>query len=480
MQEADYREIKGKIVSGVFALTSRTVVLQVVSFFSTFILTILLSPSIFGVFFVVSAVISFLSYFSDIGFAAALVQKKEEPTRAEYVTSFTIQQILVGSIVIISIFLSPVFSSFYNLGSDGLLLLRALLASFFLSSLKTIPSIILERKLDFQLLIIPQILETVVFYLLAIILALLGWGITSFAWAAVARGIVGLVAIYMISPWKVGIGISFTALRHLLAFGIPFQTNSILALVKDDLMTIFLGKILPFSQVGYIGWAKKWAEAPLRLIMDSIVRVTFPAYSRLQSDSKVLGRAIEKSFFFLAFFIFPVTALMIIFIKPLIQIIPKYTKWEPALISFYLFSFAVIFAAFSSPIVNALNATGRIKTTLVLMVVWTILTWMLVPALTVTFGYNGVAEGAFIISFTGVLPIIIMKKIVNFRIIHVLYKPLVATLFTSVAVFFVLQFANNLPGVIIAAVSAAVIYGLFAWIWMKTDILPYLPKFRSR
>ncbi|EKE20450.1 MAG: hypothetical protein ACD_7C00580G0002, partial [uncultured bacterium] len=64
MQETEFAEVKGKIVSGVFALTTRTLILQIISFIATFILTILLTPAVFGVFFVVSAVISFLSYFS--------------------------------------------------------------------------------------------------------------------------------------------------------------------------------------------------------------------------------------------------------------------------------------------------------------------------------------------------------------------------------------------------------------------------------
>jgi len=474
----EFTEIKGKIVSGVFALTSRTVILQVIAFVSTFILTILLSPSIFGIFFVVSAVISFLSYFSDIGFAAALIQKKEEPTREEYVTSFTIQQILVGSIVIISFILSPFFSSFYKLGDSGLFLFKALLVSFVLSSFKTIPSIILERKLDFELLVIPQILETIIFYSSAIIMALFGWGIVSFAWAAILRGIVGLIAIYIICPWKLGLGISVHALKHLLSFGVPFQVNSILALVKDDLMTIFLGKILPFSQVGYIGWAKKWAEVPLRLIMDSIVRVTFPAYSRLQADSKILSKAIEKSFFFLALFIFPVNILMVFFINPFVQIIPKYSKWEPALFSFYLFAFSSVFAAFSSTVINALNATGRIKTTLIIMVIWTILTWILIPIFVFFYGYNGVAISAFIISFTGIIPIIIMKRIIKFKIFSVLYKPLISTFFIACMMFFILKLSTNFKTIFISLPALVFIYGLLVWMWMRKDILPYLPKIK--
>lgn len=477
MEEAEVLAVKDKIVRGVFALTTRTFILQIIAFISTFILTILLSPSIFGVFFLVSAVISFLAYFSDIGLAAALIQKSSEPRNDELATVFTIQQILVGTIVVIFVFLSPIIAGFFNLNNDGLFLLQALLVSFFLSSLKTIPSILLERKLEFKLLIVPQILETLSFYLVAIILALNGKGIASFAWAAIARGVIGVISIYVISPWRISIGISFQAFRELITFGLPFQANSILALIKDDLMTIFLGKILPLSQVGYIGWAKKWAEVPLRLIMDSVIRVTFPAYARLQKDQKILGRAIEKSLFFLALLTFPATALLIIFIKPFIFIIPKYIKWEPALSSFYFFAVASLAAVFSSPLVNALNAIGKIRITLVLMIMWTVLTWFLVPFFVLIRGFNGVAFAAFIISFTSFLPLIVMKHYVKFQIIKLTYKPFIATLVMILFTYPFLIYFQSFTIVIITFILAVSIYAFFIYFWMRRELTPYIPRF---
>ena len=476
MEEVDYTVVKNKIIGGVFALTTRTFILQIIAFVSTFVLTILLSPSIFGIFFIVSAVISFLSYFSDIGLAAALIQKPKEPTREELVTVFTTQQILVGSIIIVAFILSPTFATLYKLEGDGLFLFQALLISFFLSSLKTIPSVLLERKLEFRLLIIPQLLETSIFYFIAIIFALKGTGIASFAWAAIARGIIGVITIYLISPWQISIGISVSVFKRLLSFGLPFQANSILALIKDDLMTIFLGKILPFAQVGYIGWAKKWAEAPLRLIMDSVIRVTFPAYARLQGNKEILGRAIEKSLFFLALLTFSTTALLVLFIRPMIYLIPKYIKWEPAIFSFYLFAFASIVASFSSPIVNALNAIGKIKTTLILMIMWTVLTWILVPIMVIFFGFNGVAVAAFVISFTGLLPLSIMRRFVKFKIFSPIYKSFIATLIMAIPTYLLLSLTNNLPFVIISFFVAVSIYGLVAWFWMREEILPYIPQ----
>lgn len=473
--------IKNKIVSGVFALTSRNILISIFSLIANFILTILLEPEYFGIFFVVSAVISFLSYFSDIGLAAALIQKKAEPTRRELVTVFTIQQILVILIILIVALLSPFISGIYKLNSAGSFLLYALLFSFFLSSLKTIPSILLERKLEFGLLAIPQVIETLVYYLTAIILAKLSYGIYSFAWAAIARGLVGLIIIYMIERWPIGLGLHLDSVKNLISFGIPFQTNSLLALVKDDLLTLFLGGIFAQNknQLGYIGWAKKWAESSLRVIMDSIVRVTFPAFARLQDNKDLLGRAIEKVIFYLALFIFPTTAILILFMKSIVYIVPKYSKWEPALFSFYLFAGASIFSAFSSPLVNALNSIGKIKKTLLLMIMWTSMTWLLVPVMIHFFGYNGVAMASLLIALTGIIPILMMRRIVFFHIIRPIMKPLVSTILFVIPVLFILQAPPSIWRLIISLLFSLSLYSVFCLIWMKGELatlMPYLIK----
>ena len=224
-------EIKRRSISGVVALTSRTFMLQIIALIATFILTVLLDPATFGIFYVVTAIINFLNYFSDIGLAAALIQKKDEPSNEDLATTFTIQQLLVTSAVLVVLFLSAMIARFYKLDINGLFLLRALALAFFLSSLKTIPSVLLERKLDFQKLVVPQIVETSVFYVTAIVLAYKHFGVASFAWAAILRGISGTAMLYLIAPWQPILHVSIKSAKRLLAFGIPYQANSFLALV---------------------------------------------------------------------------------------------------------------------------------------------------------------------------------------------------------------------------------------------------------
>ncbi len=135
MEEIDIGVITQRSIRGVFALVSRTFAIQVIGLVANLLLTIFLSPSVFGVYFVVSAAIAFLSYFSDIGLAAALIQKKEQITKEELRTTFTIQQILVISVVVIALVLSNFVRTFYHLDADGVLLFQALVVSFFFSFL---------------------------------------------------------------------------------------------------------------------------------------------------------------------------------------------------------------------------------------------------------------------------------------------------------------------------------------------------------
>lgn len=479
-EDVDIALIKKRSLTGVVALTSRTFILQLISFGATFLLTIFLSPQIFGVFYVVSAIINFLGYFSDIGLAAALIQKKEDLTQEDLATTFTIQQLLVGTAVVLSLVFSGQIAQFYYLDPAGLWLLRALVVSFFLSSLTTIPSILLERKLQFDKLIIPQIVQTLGFYLVAVYLAWRGMGITSFTWAVLTRAILGLIAMYIVSPWRITLRISRGVARRLLRFGIPFQLNGFIALLKDDLLTVFLGKVLPFAQVGYIGWAKKWAEVPLRLIMDNVVRVTFPAFSRLQESQEHLQAAVEKTLFGISLTIFPISVGLLFFVQPLIGIIPKYAKWEPAILAFYLLTVSSVFAGLTTPLTNALNAIGKIKVTLMLMVVWTALTWVLTLTLIHFFGFNGVPMAFLVVATTIVYVVYLVKKFIRFSFWKSIIWPLTAGLIQAAWYAVFMRILPHTPTFLaVIAGTGGILYVGLAWLFERKRITDTIASFRT-
>jgi O-antigen/teichoic acid export membrane protein len=436
MEELDIATVTKRSIRGVFALVSRTFFIQIISLAVVTVLYAQLKEAEIGVFFLVSASIAFLSYFSDIGLAAALIQKKEALTDEDLKTTFTIQQVLVGTVVIIALLLSGFVGQIYKLNHEGVLLFQALVISFFLSSLKTIPSIILERSLRFDKLVIPQIVETIVFNVVVLICALKGYGLMSYTYAVLGRGVSGLAMMYAIAPWRIGVSFSKTVAKKLLSFGIPFQGNSILALIKDDLLILYLGTVLPLAQLGYIGFAQKWAYTPLRLVMDNMIRITFPSFSRLAHDSVHLGKAIEKSLFATVSLIFPALTGLVLLAPYFITHIPKYQKWEPAVFSLALFAVNAALSSISTPLTNALNATGKVKITLYLMIFWTVATWVLTPLSLMWFGFNGVAFTSALISTSVVGVVFLVKRQVSFGLTHVLLAPTVSTIVMGVVIYF--------------------------------------------
>jgi O-antigen/teichoic acid export membrane protein len=426
--EISLETVKERSVRGVVVLTGRTFLLQIIGLIAQLFLFAYLGKYEFGVFAIVSAIINFLVYFSDIGLAAALIQKKEKPTDSDLKTTFFVQQFLVLTIIGVVIALTPFFTQRYALNHEGQILLYALAGSLFLSSLKSIPSVLLERKLEFIKLVFPQILEQVVYNVILVILAMKGFGLASFTFAVLARGVIGVITIYILQPWIPGFAFSRKTLAGLFKFGVPYQINTFLATFKDDGMTLVLGSILGPAGVGILSFAQKIARLPLTFFMDTVTRVTFPAFSRMQDEKADLERSVTRSIFFICLLVFPSLVGISILAPILVRVIPKYNQWIPALIPIVFISINFVFAAATTQLTNLLNAIGKIKITFYLMIMWTVLTWAFVPILAIKFNVIGASIGYSLVGLSSVAAIFISKKYVNFSITDSMIKPAIGSI----------------------------------------------------
>ncbi|MGH7246418.1 MAG: oligosaccharide flippase family protein, partial [Candidatus Levyibacteriota bacterium] len=330
---------------------------------------------------------------------------------------------------------------------------------------------ILERDLHFEKLVIPQIVETFFFNLAAVVFAVMGFGVTTFTYAVLLRGISGCITIYIISPWKIRLGFSKKVAKHLLSFGIPFQTNSILALLKDDLLIAYVGKILPLAQVGYIGFAQKWAFTPLRLIMDNVIRITFPSFARLQHEKEHLAKGIEKSLFVLGLTIFPSLVGLVILAPSFLLVVPRYQKWEPAVLSLAFFAINAALSSISTPLTNALNAIGKIKVSLYLMIFWTITTWIITPLFIFWFGFNGFAAASAVIAGSVVIVVPLTRKFVQFSIVD-LRVPVIATVVMGIFLFFFIKlFPTSIFSILLSIVAGGMLYLGVAYFLARDEVV---------
>lgn len=467
----DLKNIKSRTIFSVLSLFFQSGYSAFLGLIANLILTILLSPLVFGMYITVLSIISLFNYFSDIGLAAALIQKKDI-TDEDIKTTFTIQQLLIITLITIGFLATNFVGKFYKLPREGIYLYWGVLIGFFISSLKTIPSVFLERKVHYHKIVIVQIIENTVFYITATILAILKFGIMSFTYAVIMRAIVGLIVIYSISFWIPKIGVSVKSLKKLLTFGVPFQASSFLALFKDDLITLFLGKVIGFTGLGYIGWAKKWAEAPIRIIMDNVSRVLFPVISRLQHDKDKIGRLMEKIIYYQTLLLAPIILGLALIMPSMISILPKYSKWAPALPYFYIFCVSAFLSSYSSPFMNLFNALGKVKISFSFMLFWTIITWIFTPLLTKIFGLYGFPVTQIFLSLTFVAVIIQANKIVRFDFIKSVDKAIFSSLMMGAfALFFLIYIPRGIPQLILTSVIAITSYFILLKYLFKIDLI---------
>lgn len=459
MDKLDVTTVGRRSIQGIFALISRTFFINVISYAVSLVIFTTLTPLDFGIYIAAIAGQRLISFFTDFGFGAALVQKRDELKENDLKTAFTIQVVLTLLLFIGVVIFRESISSFFRLGEQALQLFLVLVFCIFLSSFKTIPSILLERSIRFQKLIIPQIAESLIFNLLLVLLVLQEYGISSYTWAFLISGILGIPFYYFVAPWKIGFGIDRQSLKNL-RYGVAFQAKNILATIKDDVLTIFLAKTLSFVELGYIGFGQRNAFFAYRFIVDNVTKVTFSTYARIQDDTRMLKATIEKSLFLVSTAIFPLLFGLITVAPYVIAYFPRWQqKWEPAILSLTFFSLNALISSLSGILVNVLDATGRVKITLRLMVVWTALTWILTPVGIYFFGYNGVAIASFLVTLTIGVTIYLVKQIVDFRFLGSIYKPLFCSGIMAVFVYLLAKFyARDLLSLSIIIVLGGLFY----------------------
>ncbi len=434
-----------------------------------------------GLFAAVSEIVAILGYFSDVGLAAALIQKKKKPNLRDVRTTFTIQQILVVSLLLVLLSISPFVPQIQNLEPAGKHLLYALMIGFFTSSLKTIPSVLLERSLRFDILSVIDLVEITAFNLIAVVLAWRGWGTESYVWAVLARSILGLAVTYILKPWPIGFAFSKKSIKKLFKFGVPYQLNSLLATVKDRLSNVFMWGIVGSAGIGITSWAQKWSQFPLRFLMDAVMRVTFPGFSRLQKSKEHLKLAIEKSIFYISSFVFPALVLMCFMIVDLTNIVPKYEKWQIALFALFAYSVNSLLASVTTPITNAFNAVGKIKITFHLMIMWTVLTWTLLPFLAYKMGYNGIALFQIIVGLTSIFVWWLAQKHLSIEVFKTVSKPFFASLIVTIVLIFVhIAFSSSpLLDLVLKALIGSIVYGFIMYLLAKKEIYWFINTLSS-
>ena len=295
-------------------------------FIRTIILARLLVPADFGLLGIAMLAIATLETFSQTGFGAALIQKKDN-VESYLDTAWTVS-VIRGIVLFLILFLSaPVIAKFFN-SPQATLIIRVIAVSTLLSGFRNIGILFFQKELEFNKQFFYELSGTLVDLTVAITLAFILRNVWALVWGGLAANFVRLFMSYIIQPYRPRIKFEKEKFQELFVFGRWVVGSGILVFLITQGDDIFVGKMLGVTALGLYQMAYLISNLPATEITKVISQVAFPAYSKLQDELPKLREAYLKVLQLTAFISIPLAGGIFILAPEFTQIFLG-DKWMP-------------------------------------------------------------------------------------------------------------------------------------------------------
>ena len=283
---------------------------RALGFVRTIILARLLTPEDFGLLGIGILAISTLDTFSQTGFHAALIQKKQD-TSSYLDIAWTISVIRGILLFIVLLLFAPVIATFLKY-PQATLVVRLIAVTILFSGCTNIGMVLLQKELEFNKKFVYEFSATIVDLVVSIFLAFFLKSVWALVWGGLSAGFVKLLMSYLIHPYRPKIKFDKEKFNNLFSFGKWVLGGSILVFLITKGDDIIVAKMLGVTSLGLYQMAYLIANLSATEITHIISQVTFPAYSKIQNDVCRLREAYIKVLKITSFMAIPLTGCIFI------------------------------------------------------------------------------------------------------------------------------------------------------------------------
>lgn len=279
------RSIKWSVLNEIVSRTFQPVVFL--------ILARLLSPNDFGLASAATIVINFSQLFWDAGLGKALIQTKEDPELAANVV-FWMNVALGLTIYLILFITAPLIALFFH--SPGFEpVLRVVGLQIIIQSLSSVQQALLMRDMGFRRLFNVRLVTALVPGLFSIPIALAGFGVWALVVGTLAGSIANLVMLWSRSTWRPKLGLDQKLAKRLFRFGFWVVGESFVAWFMNWGDNLIVGHFFGTIALGVYAVAWNICNLIYGLLLNPILPVLYPTFSRLQDDRKALQAAFQRA-----------------------------------------------------------------------------------------------------------------------------------------------------------------------------------------
>lgn len=319
-------------VRGVKWTTAATVLTAALQIGYTAVMARLLDPAAFGLVAMAGVVLRFGSYFAEMGLGHALVQRATidaDDVRAAFTASLGLGLAVAG----LAWLAAPLAVLVLN-NADVVPLVRVQALGFALVGLGATATSLLRRDMRFEALAKVEVAAYVLGYGgVGIGMARLGAGVWSLIAASLAQQFFAAAFSYAVARHPLRFTLQRAPYARLLGYGGRVSVVGFLEFINGNLDTLLIGRLLGSVLLGIYNRAYMLLYLPMYFLTNSLARVAFPAFSRIQNDLPRVRALYLTSSTLVATLVLPVCAGVAVAAPELVQVLlgPRWAASVPIL-----------------------------------------------------------------------------------------------------------------------------------------------------
>lgn len=305
-----------------------TVLAQGITVVQTVVLGRLLGPYEIGVFTAGSVLVSSLVVVAQGSLGHAVIQREhdlEDAANTALVVTFLTGLVLAIGLAAASPLIGMVFHDtrigLIAMACSGLALLHAC---------TTVPDALMQRAFRFRRRIVIDPAVSLIFAVVAITFAALGYGAWSMVIGTYASTVSWVALSWWLAKWRPLRGrFSVRMWRDLARFSFPVFLDVVAERSREVVEQVLVGRWLGGSALGQYRYGYRIASLPSLGIIQICSYVLFPAFSRIAGDAERFRSAFLRALTWIWFAALPVAALMVALAPPAVPLLLG-DQWQPA------------------------------------------------------------------------------------------------------------------------------------------------------
>ena len=318
----------------------------------------ILMPKDFGIMGITMMLIGYSNLLTNFGFNEAIIQKRINDKKT--LNSIFTFDLSISTLFAIAFFLVAGHIAAFFKSPECKDVIKIMSSVFVITSFIGLPQAILRRDMNFKILSLLDLGQSLLMSSVTLVLALNNFGYWALAYGQLMPLLLMTIVFCVKAKWFPVISYTHNSMKGIINFGVWNFMKTQLGFIAQHTDRFIIGKWLGTTNLGFYDKALAIAETPYNSLTMNINSVMFSSFSRNGENKYQLQETFKKSLGLISFINFPIY-LGLIVIAPYFVHVLLGSKWSPMIIPFQIILSGGLMKAFSGLTASLNVGVGKYK-----------------------------------------------------------------------------------------------------------------------